>query len=231
MKKKKVDKSNNLELEKDKNIHHDFIDQNMDEVINLSDYKNVDLSKVKSFKYIAILNKEKRFFLLILILLLITIIIQGIINYKLFTENKILVLPPQISKEFWLTDKQLSESYFEQVSYFIADRVLSISPENANNSLVSIMGFLSNNPKEVKDIKKKIKDQAEFIKRENLYQSFYPQTFKGDYKNNILEVTGNLKIYVGTLFTKEIKDAKFLIEYTINNGKFTIKNIDFSSVS
>ena len=177
----KKDSSKNNDSEKQVN---ETIKDN--EISKDNSFEDIDVSQIKSFKYISILNKEKKFFMGILIVLLIVILTQGVLIYKLFSEKTTLILPANTSKEFWVTDKELSESYFEQVSYYIADRILSLSPGSVKNSLSSIIGFFGNNPVEVRNLKKKIEEQINYVQKENLYQIFYPTLFKPDYKNKIL---------------------------------------------
>ena len=85
-----------------------------------------------TFQKLKKLDNEKKFFGFIIIILAFVILVQGILNYNLITANRTIVLPPAVTKEFWATDKQISESYFEQIGFYIADRVLSVSPETVD---------------------------------------------------------------------------------------------------
>ena len=184
----------------------------------------------KGFQYINVLNKEKKIFLSIIFALLITIIIISFAMYKVVVNSKVIVLPANTTKEFWITDKLVSESYFEQVSFYLADRIMSISPENAENSLISVVSFFGDDPSVNKKMKEKIKDHIRFIKKENLYNVFYPEFFKADYSKKALEVTGTLKVHVSNMLIKEYKEAKFKVSYDILHGRFIVKELDFTSI-
>lgn len=185
------------------------------------------MGNLKYFKHLNMVSAEKKFFMFITFALALVVIVQSYLLMDLSGKSRTIVLPPQVSKEFWVTDKQLSETYFEQVSYFIADRVLSVSPETAPFVYPSLMPFFGTDAKELSVIENKLKEQADFVKRENLYQIFYPIKMEADYRKKELRVRGNLRKYVGQLFVQEIKDADIRIQYDIVSGKFIIKNLMF----
>ena len=51
--------------------------------------------------------------------------------YKLYTDQKIVILPTNITKEFWVTSRNLSETYLNQMGQYIATSLLNVSPNSA----------------------------------------------------------------------------------------------------
>ena len=180
-----------------------------------------------TFKEINKLNNEKKFFGFIIIVLAVVIFIQGILNYNLITANRTIVLPPAITKEFWATDKKLSESYFEQIGFYIADRVLSVSPETVESSYISLLPFFDSNSDSLKAVREKLKAQADFVKSENLYQVFYPMKMYPYYNENKLIIEGPMKKFIGEMLVQEKNSSKIIILYEIKAGRFMIKSLDF----
>lgn len=180
-----------------------------------------------TFKKMNKLDNEKKFFGFIIIVLALVVIIQGIVNYNLITANRTIVLPPAITKEFWATDKHISESYFEQVGFYIADRVLSVSPETVDSSYVSLLPFFDSSSSSLKVVREKLRRQAEFIKSEKMYQIFYPLRMYPDYPNNKIKIEGPMKKFIGELLVQESNKAFITIHYDIKAGRFMIKSLDF----
>ena len=180
-----------------------------------------------TFKEINKLNNEKKFFGFIIIVLAVVIFIQGVLNYNLITANRTIVLPPAITKEFWATDKKLSESYFEQIGFYIADRVLSVSPETVESSYISLLPFFDSNSDSLKAVREKLKAQADFVKSENLYQVFYPMKMYPYYNENKLIIEGPMKKFIGEMLVQEKNSSKIIILYEIKAGRFMIKSLDF----
>lgn len=180
-----------------------------------------------TFQKLKKLDNEKKFFGFIIIILVFVILIQGILNYNLITANRTIVLPPAVTKEFWATDKQISESYFEQIGFYIADRVLSVSPETVDSSYISLLPFFDSNSESLKAVRDKLKSQAEFIKSEKMYQIFYPLRMYPDYSKKQIKIEGPMKKFIGELLVQESNKSYITITYDIKAGRFMIKSLDF----
>lgn len=180
-----------------------------------------------TFQKLKKLDNEKKFFGFIIIILVFVVLIQGILNYNLITANRTIVLPPAVTKEFWATDKQISESYFEQIGFYIADRVLSVSPETVDSSYISLLPFFDSNSESLKAVRDKLKSQAEFIKAEKMYQIFYPLRMYPDYSKKQIKIEGPMKKFIGELLVQESNKSYITITYDIKAGRFMIKSLDF----
>lgn len=180
-----------------------------------------------TFQKLKKLDNEKKFFGFIIIILAFVILVQGILNYNLITANRTIVLPPAVTKEFWATDKQISESYFEQIGFYIADRVLSISPETVDSSYISLLPFFDSSSQNLKSVRDKLKEQADFIKSEKMYQIFYPLRMYPDYSKKQIKIEGPMKKFIGELLVQESNKSYITITYEIKAGRFMIKSLDF----
>ncbi|WP_300707019.1 type IV conjugative transfer system protein TraE [uncultured Brachyspira sp.] len=195
--------------------------------LNLKDEVINRFNNTSTFRQIHKLDNEKKFFGFIIIILVLVILVQGVLNYNLITANRTIVLPPAVTKEFWATDKQISESYFEQIGFYIADRVLSVSPETVDSSYISLLPFFDSNSESLKAVRDKLKSQAEFIKAEKMYQVFYPLRMYPDYNKRQIKIEGPMKKFIGELLVQESNKSYITINYEIKAGRFMIKSLDF----
>lgn len=185
-------------------------------------------SNSQTFSFLKMLETEKKFFMFITFSLVFALSIVSYLLYEANSRSRTIVLPPQVSKEFWVTDKQLSEAYFEQVGFYIADRVLSVSPDTINNIYPSLIPFFGTDSSSNKVIKQQLKDMGEFVIKENLYQIFYPLETRGNYKKKILTVRGSMKKFIGDLLVADKQNNSIDIYYDIEKGKFIIKKLQFN---
>lgn len=195
--------------------------------LNLKDEVINRFNNTSTFRQIHKLDNEKKFFGFIIIILVLVILVQGVLNYNLITANRTIVLPPAVTKEFWATDKQISESYFEQIGFYIADRVLSVSPETVDSSYISLLPFFDSNSESLKAVRDKLKSQAEFIKAEKMYQVFYPLRMYPDYNKRQIKIEGPMKKFIGELLVQESNKSYITVNYEIKAGRFMIKSLDF----
>ncbi|WP_022846809.1 type IV conjugative transfer system protein TraE [Desulfurobacterium sp. TC5-1] len=136
-------------------------------------------------------------------------------------NQKVIILPPNVNKEFWVSGDKLSSSYVEMMGNFIADKYLSVSPETAAYQHSLLFPFVA--PSALPDFKKAMQQYEAFIAREGISQVFYPRSVSFG-KNQIL-VSGILKKYVeGTQIKSE--KATVLIKYTVRNGQFQLLSLE-----
>lgn len=161
----------------------------------------------------------------IIIALALVIIVQTIVLIVTVNNKTVIVLPPRVDKEFYVVGDTLSRSYLEQVAFYISDRILSVSPTNANTSFDAIAPFLSTSIDEQRVIKTTLKDQAKFVIAENLFQSFYPNKFFVNERDSIMSVTGILRKFIGDMFVQS-KEQKVDYHYKIKSGRLIITGVD-----
>ena len=198
-----------------------------DKISDVKDTITNAFHNTSTFQKLKKLDNEKKFFGFIIIILAFVILVQGILNYNLITANRTIVLPPAVTKEFWATDKQISESYFEQIGFYIADRVLSVSPETVDSSYISLLPFFDSSSQNLKSVRDKLKKQADFIKSEKMYQIFYPLRMYPDYSKKQIKIEGPMKKFIGELLVQESNKSYITITYDIKAGRFMIKSLDF----
>lgn len=191
---------------------------------NLSN-KLGNFKTTKFYNYLHSLEAEKRILLIACLSLSLVVIFFGWSILKLSTTQKTIILPPKIDKEFWVVSGELSTAYFEQVGFYIADRVMSVSPVSAESSYDTLLPFISDDPKELGKIREKLVEQADFIKKENIYQVFYPLHISINNKERYFEVIGTLRKFVGELYIHEVQSS-VKVYYSVVSGRLKINNLE-----
>ena len=168
---------------------------------------------------------ENRIYQILILILAIVILFEGFLINHLYKEKQVLVLPPKIEKPFVVAGNKLSQSYLEQVAKYIADRILSVSPANVDESFDEIVPFLTTDPSIVKQIKEQLALQAKKIKDNDIYQIFYPMKFYVDAKHRKMAVEGILRKMVGDTYAGQ---EKVIVEmgFTVRNGRLYITSIE-----
>lgn len=167
---------------------------------------------------------ENRIYQIVIIALSVVIIAEGILISTLFKEKQVVILPPKIEKQFTVAGNKLSKEYLQQVAEYIADRVLSVSPMNVDESFDEIVPFLTTDPDLVKQIKNSLALQAKKIKDNDVYQIFYPMKFYVNDRERKMYVEGILKKMTGNTY---IGQEKVILElgFTVRNGRLFITSI------
>jgi len=180
---------------------------------------------MKFLSYLEKLEKENRLLYLFVAGLLLVNVLEGILLYKASVSRTVIVMPPRVEKEFWVSGDTLSRAYLEQVAIFLADRILSVSPENVDKSLDMIGVFFTTDPEGLKAIRESLKEYAVVIKRENYSQMFYPLSVVITEKN--LTVEGVLRKVVGTTYAGQERRS-ITFSYEVRNGRLFITEVKLS---
>lgn len=179
-------------------------------------------------KYFGEFNKILRqldlFKIFSFLLICVNLTLTGIIisNSK---NEKIIITPPVITSDFESVGNTFSFSYFEQIGKTLSDSLLTISPYNIDKTYDSIQGFFSSDPDEAKLIKEYLLKEADRIKKDNIYQAFYPLKTITNPKQNKFTVEGLLKSMTGNVAIEERK-ASIEFSYIVNNKKIVIKSFE-----
>lgn len=172
------------------------------------------------------LREENNAFKIISFGLTMALIVSSVANYKLYQEKTVVIVPPKISKDFRVSGNEISHEYFEQISFYLADRILSVSPETVSGSFYSVLPFLTTNPNALKLVREAMAEQAQVIKENDIYQVFYPMRMMLNEKAQKVSVEGMLKKMSGN---NSISAAKTTITFDFvvsSGGQLTIKSME-----
>lgn len=177
------------------------------------------------FSDLARLKEENGVLKIVLLGVTIALIVSVIANFRLYKDKTIVVIPPKLTKEFQVSGNLLSKEYFEQVGFYLADRILSVSPENVDASYDSILTFMTTDPEAIKIIRENMALQAKTVKDNDLYQVFYPMKVIVNDEGKIFTVEGVLKRISGN---NPISSENAIINFGFDvvNGKLIITSIE-----
>jgi len=159
-------------------------------------------------------------FLLVLVNLFLTV---TVININ--SDVKTIITPPYITSEFENVGDTFNFSYYEQIGSHLSNALLTISPQNVDKTFDSVQGYFSSDPDEIKAIKEYLIKEADRIKKDSIYQAFYPLKTLPNHKNNSFTVEGLLKSMTGNVMIEE-KKAQITFDYKVTNKKLVIKKFE-----
>ncbi len=178
---------------------------------------------MKFFSYLDKLIEENRILKFVVLILTLTNVALAVLFLQIRNTQKVVVVPPEIRREFWVSGNTLSKSYLEQVFYYITSSLLNVSPETVDDSISRVYVFLTTDPALVGRIKKAFQDYTSAIKRKKVYQVFYPMSM--DIKSNVVIVRGMVKKIVGAgEVIEENKEVKY--RFKVLNSRLFIEGIE-----
>jgi conjugal transfer pilus assembly protein TraE len=115
-------------------------------------------------------------------------------------SQRILLVPPQITKEFWIERDRVAPEYMEQIGVFIAMLVGNLSPGNAESNVnMLIEHYLDRSLKHPETVRELLGQGASYIKKNNITQAFFPSSiFVAATDNMKVRVEGSNVMNIGT---------------------------------
>lgn len=122
-------------------------------------------------------------------------ILLGLSLFYLVGKERIVVVPPIVSRDFWVSTDAVSDSYLEQMADFFAGLLLNVTPSSFATRFEHLLQHVE--PGAYHTFKSQLVEQQLEIERRALSSSFYPSSFKIDKKRLLVELKGELKLMVG----------------------------------
>ncbi len=179
---------------------------------------------MKFFSYLDKLVEENRVLKFALVALCVTNVVLAVLYLQGRSVQKVIVVPPEVRKEFWVAGGTFSRSYLEQVFYYVTSSILSVSPETVDESLSRVYVFLTTDPVLIQKIKTAFREYAEAIRSKKVYQVFYPVKMSV-VRNNEVVVEGILKKVVGP-GKVETESKKVKYRFRVENSRLLIEGIE-----
>lgn len=171
-------------------------------------------------------NQEIRFLRYIVAGLTMVAIIESAIMYHIAGLERIVIVPPEIERSFWVSGKSVSKEYLEEMAYWYAGLALNITPGVSDYQHKLFMKYAA--PSEYGHLQAEIGARADFIRRNNTSTQFSVNNITIDEKNLKVALTGTL-----TTWTSDKKagtrSATYLVAFRYINGRLYVS--DFKETS
>ena len=162
----------------------------------------------------------ENFFLRTAVLLLSTGLI---LNATLFREEtRIIVVPPVLTQEFWVDSQKASPEYLDQMGVFIATLIGNLSPRNAEYNIEVLLSYIEH--ERLIEVRDDLKGQAQYIKKNNISQAYYPEKASIDPKTQTASIDGRVVRHIGNIKISE-EEMRVIIGFVVRNYKIRIAEL------
>ncbi len=164
----------------------------------------------------------ENFFLRSLSLLMaISLIITS--YYSVRRPQRVLVIPPQVTKDFWTEESRVSPELIEQTATFISIMAGNLSPANADYNINTLIKYYLANP-DRREIVEELQGQAAYIKKNNITQTFFPSMVTVDESRMQASVEGVAATSIGNVKTSQDK-VSFKMRFKARNYRLWVEEL------
>ena len=155
----------------------------------------------------------------------IVIIALLVFNFIEQSQQKTIMLPPKITKDFWVAGDIVSKGYMIQMGSYLSQTLLDFTPKTYLNSVHNFLIYVY--PASYGYLDTHITEQLHTVTELGVSQIFYPQVYKFDLKKSLMVIQGQLVRFSNK--HKTAKEKYFLIKYLMRNGRFYVTAVSLSS--
>ena len=138
-------------------------------------------------------------------------------------SQRILLVPPQITKEFWVERDRVAPEYMEQMGVFIATLVGNLSPGNAEFNVNMLIKHYLDPARKHPEAVRELLGQAAYIKKNNITQAFFPSAVSVvDAGNMKVRVEGSNVVNIGTARVSGER-VSYLIRFNARDYKLYVE--------
>lgn len=145
--------------------------------------------------------------------------------FCLVGKERVVVVPPIVNRDFWVATDTVSDSYLEQMAEFFGGLLLNVTPNSFATRSEHLLQHVA--PNAYPKLKTQLVEQQLEIERRALSTTFHPSSFKVDRNKLLVELKGELKIFVGHAST-ESQRKTYHIQFIQHHGRLYIQQ--FSEV-
>lgn len=169
---------------------------------------------VTTKSYQRVLKQKKLFLILFCVSLLLNVLQTA---ERLLSSEKIIILPPVITKEVWIKGNTVSESVLEEWALYLTNLLLNASSKTI--AYQSELALRHVSPEFTQSLNKKFKEDALRLQKNNAATTFYPKEIRVDEKKMTVVVTGTFSTFVGKEKVSS-HEQTYHLQFVFNQGRF-----------
>lgn len=127
-------------------------------------------------------------------LIALSVILSLLVAF-LVGRERIVLLPPSMNKNIWVSSQTASPEYFSRMTIFLSELALNVTSDNVDFQNELLLRYVD--PTYYISLKPQLVAEADRIKKDHISTAFFPVDMKVNIQHHEAIVTGDLKSYVG----------------------------------
>lgn len=153
---------------------------------------------------------------------LMAISVAAMAFFLSWKNERVVVVPSIVEKEFWVDSNAVSATYLEQFGSFLGQLILTKSAQTAGLQRGTVLRHTD--PSFATQLSKKLLEEEQKLLRENVSYVFFPKEVKTDPKTREVLLVGSRSVYInGNLLSTE--EVSFSLKFNFTNSRLLLNGI------
>jgi conjugal transfer pilus assembly protein TraE len=147
-------------------------------------------------------------------------VLLAVLATHLAGRERVVLVPPQISKTFWVESERVSAEYLEQMAYFLVQLTLNVTPQSIDHQSRMLLQYAA--PAAYGELRSALATAADRLKRDGASTVFSAQELAVDERKQRVGVRGLLTTFISDRRVSEISKG-YAIELAYAGGRIHLK--------
>ncbi len=136
-------------------------------------------------------------------------------------KSKVVVLPAEPTKTFWMDQKSVSPEYLEQMGSYLVQLALNNSPETFEHNMTQLLKYVT--PENRGETELMLLQQGRKMKSSNASTSFIPQSVEVLPRSMKVMVAGSVRQFIGNVLTSTTPKC-WVLQFRYQNTRLWIES-------
>ena len=169
---------------------------------------------------VASLRKQIRILYFLLTVVVMALAIQATILLQQETTNeRIVVVPPEVHSEFWIEQDKVSKTYFLEWGHYLVGLLLNVTPESIEYQTQVLLRYVE--PRSYSAFAQRLANLKQHLQNEKLSTFFSVSDVNINLDQTQIAFTGTLSSYVEDRKIHE-QQAAYMAMFAIKNGRLLL---------
>ena len=167
-------------------------------------------------------RRAARLLIALLTLSLLINVLLSVVSLRMSGRERTVLVPPGISKTFWVDATTVSAEYLEQMAYFLVQLTLDVTPQSVDHQSRLLLQYAS--PAAYGELHSALFAAAERLKRDGAATVFNPQELSVEQSALRVGVRGQLTTFIGDRRVADSAKA-YVLEFEYRGGRIFLKTL------
>ena len=156
----------------------------------------------------------------LLVASLLVNVMLAAVTARLTGRERVVMVPPTISKTFWVESERVSAEYLEQMAYFLAQLTLNVTPASVDHQVRVLLQYAA--PGSYGELRATMVAAAERVKRDGASTVFSTQDLVVDEQGMRVGIRGQLATFISDRRVADVARG-YAIELQYAGGRIFLK--------
>jgi conjugal transfer pilus assembly protein TraE len=169
---------------------------------------------------IASVRRATTFLVVLLVGSMLVNLVLAVFTMRLAGHQRIVVVPPNIHKTFWVESDRVSSEYLEQMGYFLMQLTLNVTPQSVDHQAKVLLQYAA--PASFGELRTALLAAAERLKRDGASTIFSARDVLVDERALKVGVRGQLTTFISDRRVSDVSKG-YAIELQYSGGRLFLK--------